>query len=301
MYKTTLLLSATAAFAATLIGACSSSSPSPPFPDVASFCQAKAKEECQIAPTCAVDTTACEAVRAQKCNADASAATSTGTRTYNQGAAQGCIDKVHAVYGAGKVLLSDLQGDGSMGDVCARVFAGQSDKNKPCTTDYDCANGRICSPVQPGSTAQMVCADKTPKNAGDFCADPGSVCATGTFCSAPAGGGAAQCQARAATGAQCSATTPCLETLRCNGGTCADRATPGQACTTNDDCSSQAGYCDGYAGNICTIGLTFATGALDCRGFGSGGLPDAGGGQDVSTQDVTVNPDTGAASDAPQG
>ena len=263
-------------FFAGFVGACSSSSAAKPFPDVATFCVAKAKEECQIAPTCAVDVTGCQTVRAAKCNADASAATAGGTRSYNADNAQACIDAVHAAYGAGKVLLTDLTDDGKMGDRCERVFEGTSDKNKPCTSNYDCMSDRICAPVQPG-VAQHVCADKVSKKSGDFCADPGSICESGSYCAQPATG-AAQCTAEAQSGQPCSAAIPCAESLRCQAGTCAARQNPGQACSSNGDCSPVAGYCDAYAGNICTVGLTFATGAADCKGFTSGTTPpiDAG-------------------------
>lgn len=269
-----------------LVSACSSSS-SKPFPDVASFCVAKAKEECQIAPTCAVDTAACQTVRAAKCNAEATAATTGGTRSYNADNAQPCLDAVHSVYGAGKVLLKDLVDDGSMGDRCERVFEGKSDKNKPCTSNYDCINGRICSPVQPG-VSQHVCADKVSKKSGDFCADPGSSCESGSYC-AQATGSAAQCTAEAQTGQPCSATIPCNESLRCQSGTCAARQTQGQGCSSNSDCAPIAGYCDPYAGNICTIGLTFATGASDCKGFAAGTPP---------TNDAGTAADSGSTGDA---
>jgi hypothetical protein len=276
-----------------LVSACSSSS-SKPFPDVATFCVAKAKEECQIAPTCAVDMAGCQTVRAAKCNADATAATAGGTRSYNADNAQSCIDAVHGLFGGGsnKVLLKDLTDDGSMGDKCERVFEGTSDKNKPCASNYDCISGRLCSPVSPGS-ASRVCADKVSKKSGDFCADPGSSCEAGFYCAAPTSG-AAQCVAEAQTGQPCSATIPCGESLRCQAGTCGARQGPGQTCSSNGDCSPTAGYCDPYAGSICTVGLTFATGAADCKGFAAGTVPtnDAGGAADSG---VTSD----AASDAP--
>jgi hypothetical protein len=267
---------------AAFAGACSSSSPPPPFPDVASFCQAKAKEECQVAPTCAIDPGTCQVAREKACNDAATAATASGARVYTQDNAQACIDKVHAAYGSPVVKLADLQGDGSIEDVCERVFVGNADKNKPCTTNYDCASGRVCAPVQPG-VAQTVCADKTPANVGDFCANPGTECATGSYC-ATSMAGAAQCTARGAVGAACTATSPCLESLRCFMGTCVDRAKPGEACNSNNDCPDVDPYCDPYAGNICAIGLSFATGAPDCKVFQVSMTPgDAGTTSDAQT------------------
>src|SRR5262249_47004630 len=158
--------------------------------------------------------------REKICNDAATTATAPGTRVYTQGNAQACIDKVHGAFGAPVVKLADLVGDGSIDDVCERVFVGNADKNKPCSNDYDCAGGRVCAPVQPGS-GQFVCADKSPKNLGDFCSDPGSQCATGSYC-AMTMTGAPQCTARGAVGASCGSTSPCLENLRCFMGTCVD-------------------------------------------------------------------------------
>lgn len=270
--------------------ACSSTTDAKPYPDLASFCVAKAKEECQIAPTCAVDPTACQSVRSAKCNTDAAMATAGGARTYNADNAKDCIDAVHGVYAAGKVLLADLTVTGLMGDKCQRVFQGTAEKNKPCTTAYDCVSGRICAPAQPGLPT-LVCADKVDKALGDFCADPGSVCAAGSYC-AQATGSAAQCTPDAQMGQPCSATLPCVETLRCAAGVCVARQVPGQACTSNGDCSPTAGFCDTYAGNICTVGLTFATGGADCKGYATGVTPPADAGNDSSPADSSVG-DTG--------
>jgi len=66
---------------------------------------------------------------------------------------------------------------------------------------------------------------------------------------------------------------------RCLNGFCVERAGQNKPCSSSDDCGSAAPYCDAYAGNICTIGLTFATGALDCQGYqpnGTGGGADSG-------------------------
>ncbi len=266
--------------------ACTSTTDAKPYPDLASFCVAKAKEECQIAPTCAVDPTACQTVRSAKCNTEAAAAAAGGTRTYNADNAKDCIDAVHAVYAAGKVLLADLTGAGSMGDKCERVFQGTAEKGKPCTSAFDCVSGRLCAPVQPG-VAQLVCADKVAKAAGDFCADPGSVCAAGSYC-AQATGMAAQCTAEAQMGQPCNAALPCVETLRCSAGVCVPRQVPGQSCTSNGDCSPTAGFCDTYAGSICTVGLTFATGAADCKGYATAVIPTDGGAADSAPPDASA-------------
>jgi hypothetical protein len=258
---------------------CSAKSPAP-FPDVASFCQARAAAECQIASTCGIDPDECKTVRVSQCNADATAAMTTGTREYVQANAQACIDVLNAsnAYGGGssKILFAQLKGKGSIEDVCGRVFSGKAAVNAACTTSYDCTGGNICSPVHPGTT--LVCAPETDKQMGDFCGDPGSTCAEDTYCTMPATGGGYQCVAAKQEGQPCDANTPCVSTERCGlggatGQTCEPRVGANKACSSDDDCVPTAPYCDPFVGMTCAPGLSFANGAPDCSGYRSGGVP----------------------------
>jgi hypothetical protein len=260
-----------------LAAACTSKS-STAFPDSASFCAARAKAECQVAAVCAIDASACEGYRSELCNQDAASATSFGARTYDSSKAQGCIDALNAAYGNNnsKVTFAQLVGSGSITDTCERVFAGSAAQGASCHTQYDCSNNLLCAPTAPGATT-FLCASQVQKNQGDFCQDPGSSCAMDTYC-AKQSSGAYQCKPAAQAGQACGATVPCVSAQRCAAGVCEMRAGSGGACTTNDDCGSDAPYCDPNAGDICTIGLTFATGALDCRAFEPGGS-DGGSGQ----------------------
>jgi hypothetical protein len=121
-----------------------------------------------------------------------------------------------------------------------------------------------------------VCAQPTPVNVGGFCANPGSQC-QGSYCSVQSGG-SAQCQPLAQAGQACSAAVPCVSGQRCLNSVCQPAVAGGQPCATSSDCGSDDPYCDPYAGNICTLGLTFATGAVDCNGFLLGQTPPSGGG-----------------------
>jgi hypothetical protein len=242
--------------------ACTSTAPDP-YPDVAAFCTAKAKAECQIASTCSIDATTCENVRNGVCTTDANAAEASGTRSYNSGNVQACIDKINAVYPHQPIAAADLVGPGSIQDKCERVFAGKVDKNQACTSDYDCISGRICSPTVPGGT-QLVCADVVMVAAGGFCSNPGSQCAAGTSCPAPPAGQAATCVTR---GAMCSATAPCPTGSTCMAGTCVAGA--GSTCASDADCGAAAAYCDINASPpVCAIGLfTVSLGAQDCKAY----------------------------------
>jgi hypothetical protein len=263
------------------LGAACAAKKSEPFPDVASFCNAKAQAECQIASTCLIPAKDCEAQRASLCNTDATSAMASGTRNYVQANAQPCIDAVNKAYGNGntKVSFAQLVGDGSITDTCERVFSGNAGMNEPCESSYDCTGGFICAPVMPGTPAEggadkFVCAPSVSVAAGQFCSTPGSTCATDTYCAMPPSGGAFDCEPAKQQNAPCDpATAPCVSSQRCEtqsgvtGQTCEPRVLLGQSCQTSDDCDPSAPYCDPYVGNKCTPGLSFASGASDCQAF----------------------------------
>jgi len=260
-------------------GGCSP--PASPYPDVTSFCAAKAKAECQVALVCAIDQGACAEYRAGLCEQDAANAIASGIRVYDSANVPACLAVLNAAYGneSSKILFNQLFGSGSITDLCERVFSGGVPKNGSCESDYDCSQDLICS-LPPGAT-MSICAPATDLTAGAYCSDPGSVCPTDTYCSNS--GGPYECQPSAEAGAPCSSAPPCVSTERCVSGVCTTRAAVGQACATNDDCSPEAPYCDPNAGNICTIGLTFAVGSSDCKAYlpgGPGEAPD--GGSDAS-------------------
>ncbi len=260
------------AAAGALAGACSAKSAAP-YPDVASFCQAKATAECQIASTCGIDANDCQGVRAALCNDAATQDMTSGTRKYVQANAQACLDVLNAsnAYGGGnsKILFAQLFGKGSIDDVCGRVFSGNASTNESCSGPDDCANNEICSPVAPGMTS-MVCANQVSVAMGAFCENPGSTCATDTYCTMPTGGGANQCEPAKQDGQQCDATTPCVSTERCTGQSCEARVGANKPCSTNDDCAPSAPYCDTYVGGKCAPGLSFANGAPDCTSYEPG-------------------------------
>jgi hypothetical protein len=264
-------------------GAACMQTPANPLGDVSGFCQEKAKAECQVTAVCAIDPSLCTTYRESLCNSDASSAMASGVRQYVPGSAQACLDALNAAYGNGSsapvlaILFAQLE---SITDTCERVFSGTAGTNVSCQSDYDCANNAICALV-PGS-ASRVCAP--PVASTQFCF-PGSICPTDMYCAAQPNG-AAICVAAAAAGQTCSASVPCVSDERCAGTACADRVTSGGACVTSSDCAAGDPYCDPNGGSVCTIGLTFAHGADDCRAYVPSGA-----------QTVTVGPevDSGGA------
>lgn len=182
-------------------------SPPSPYPDVTSFCTAKAAAICQAYAVCAVDKNACQAYQATSCENDAVDATSHGTRAYDPSGAGGCIDAINQQFGGNptRIAYAQLFGPGSIHDKCERVFAGSAKVNQTCQTDFDCSGGLVCSPVVPGSTSS-VCAGTTQVNQGDFCENPGSQCQN-SYCAVQEGG-AAQCAPLATNGQSCSGAVP---------------------------------------------------------------------------------------------
>lgn len=251
---------------------------SPPFPDVTSFCNAKAEAECQVATTCVIDPDDCKTTRAAECNSDAMTATAngTGTRKYTQTNAQACIDALNSAYGGGNTTVSFavLEGKGSIADLCGRVFSGNSSMTQQCQSAYDCTGDLICAPVMPGATS-LVCAAPVTVAEGAFCATPGSTCATDSYCGLPSAGAAYQCEEAKMESASCDpVTAPCVSADRCvsagTGQACEPRVKAGQPCQSDDDCAPAAPYCDPYA-NKCAPGQSFALGATDCAEFEPGG------------------------------
>jgi hypothetical protein len=277
------------AISAASVGTACSAKPSAPYPDVVSFCEAKAQAECQIASTCAIDANDCQAARASICNMSAKTAmtTGSGTRQYVQANAPACIAAVNSAYGSGatKVSFEQLFGVGQIDDTCARVFSGNAPTNAPCESPYDCTGNQVCSPVIPGSST-LVCAAPMPVALGAFCENPGSTCADDSYCAMPAAGAGYQCVMANQMGQPCDpVTAPCVDSQRCEQGagttgqTCEPRVGIGQSCQSSDDCAPSAPYCDPYAHGICTAGLSFATLAADCQAFTSAGVAiDAGAG-----------------------
>jgi hypothetical protein len=305
--RSSIGVAAVAAVAAVLVTGCSAKS-SAPYPDVTSFCTAKAQAECQISATCGFPSaTDCETARAALCNTDANQAATTGshTRKYTQANAPKCIDAINSAFGnnASKVSYMQLVGAGSVTDFCERVFSGTAAFNQPCQSSYDCADSTDeCVPVSPGLTT-LICAPITKVGSGDLCQNAGDVCADDTYC-APSTTVAATCAPSMQEGQSC-ATAPCVSAQRCEtltaGPTCEPRVEAAGSCTTSDDCASGAPYCDPYVGNKCEQGLSFATEAPDCIGFAAGGAATAAGTGDDAGVSVAVADAGAAVTDASTG
>jgi hypothetical protein len=227
---------------------------------VPEFCAQKAQAECQyVVPVCAPLTeSVCVSYRTTACTQDASAATSSGARTFNSSNVAACLSAIQSTYGVLKVgqnttlsyagIRGGPTGTSTVDYLCELVFPGNVPANGPCSTDLDCANGSVCTPATGGSTTH-VCAPLSQVLDGASCADAGDVCVSGDECK------------RSATG----------EYLCEAGGM--PLGGKGEPCASDAQCDpATAGFCDIYTMAGCQPGYVFG-GGKDCEAYGlaSGG------------------------------
>jgi len=243
----------------------------PLYPDLGSFCTAKAKATCQIAPLCVLRPDTCQSYQYQQC-AVMNQQPPSSTRTYSPDNAKACVDAVNVAYAnaaqnTSKITFAQMFGPGSINDKCSRVYAGNAKALSPCTTDEDCEGDLSCVLASPDSTTK-VCYTPTAVAQGAACQNPGDQCDPDSFCSKQ--GALWLCSMAAGPGQACSDGMPCISSQHCVTNTCSPRAAADSPCLTNADCGPDAPYCDPSAHYVCTTGLTFAGGSYDC--LGTGGL-----------------------------
>lgn len=228
-----------------------------PYPSADVFCSARAENECQEATRCGTNVDQCKRQRAEMCLAAAADAKAKG-RLYVPAAAKDCVEKTKGLYANGTIKPADQK---PVDEACSMVFRGEAKKNGTCQVDQDCVSDLVCD--------KKFCSTKTVKNESEPCANPGEVCATGSYCGQVAGGPFV-CLKRKEKGDPCSG-APCQETLQCTVATtvCMDRLPSGATCTPGgDECGSSAPYCDPFV-KRCVEGIIFAPTATDlCKQFG---------------------------------
>ena len=198
------------------------------------------------------------------------------------------MDKTASIFAAGHITTAVEIA--AQKDVCNRVFQGTVANNAQCKVDYDCTGSSVCS--------NLLCGPKTEKAKDTGCANAGDVCAAGFYCT---DGKPQICKAGKMAGEACAQTSECDPKLRCTagstvmpttmdagapaadagdagttvtppttGGVCVARGQAGGTCAVDSDCDPSASFCNIYAGNICTTGLSFAAGGGSCKTFIAG-------------------------------
>jgi len=255
--RTLTLLASAAPLAVLVTAAACSSTAADPYPDASSFCDAFATAECNnLAAQCVTTADVCHTNAKTTCITNGQAA----GRPYQSSHAQDCLDKTNALYAAKTISATDAA---AQAESCGRVFSGNAQKNAACAVDFDCTGDLICD--------KKVCATKVTKNAGDQCNNAGEVCPDGTYCGDPANTGLRSCVADAASGAACSASLPCVSTLRCTlatpPATCQPKVNIGAPCTTDSDCptTTTPPYCDPVSSKCTPL---FTAGTKSCKDLG---------------------------------
>lgn len=255
----------------------------------ASYCNDKAVKECQVAAKCGTDVMGCQTQRTTVCMAANAEALKSGMRFFTTGNVNDCLNQTNTVYSKANSSAATQADIDVMNDKCAYVFQGTS--TTTCMVKYDCKDkSQICD--------KGLCAKQTPVAKDAFCVSPGQTCSSDSYCALDTSTNQLKCLAKAAQGAPCSATVPCVDPYRCDSasGTCMTKLAAGALCNSSADCLPAAPYCDQYIGCKCDLGLSFAAGANACVDYGgapSGSVPACGAG---SSPDAGTTSNTDASS-----
>ena len=175
---------------------CSSSTSSDPYPTSDSWASALATAECDVVfNECGDNESACVTQRTTIHQEEAASRT-TGTRKYNSGNVQACLDATTAALKDTPVSATDKA---TMDDKCERVFEGQTAALAACSSDYDCTGSNICDPVKLACGPQNTIAD------GQQCANIGDECGANEYCGKS--GASYVCTTRPSLGEACSGDT----------------------------------------------------------------------------------------------
>ncbi len=248
----------------------------------------KAEKECQVAAKCGNGVDACKTQRKTACLA-VNAVSMTPPRIFMSGNVGACVDKTNSVYQKANSSQATQADIDAMNDVCAYVFQGNS--TTTCAVKYDCKDkSQICD--------KGVCVKQMNVNKDAFCVSPGQICASDSYCANDTATSMLKCLPKAAQGAACSASIPCVDPYRCDSasGICMPRFMAGQFCGTSTDCAAAAPFCDQFIGCKCDLGLSFAAGANACVDYGgapAGTTPACGAGSSPDAGTSTVDAGTG--------
>lgn len=246
-----------------------------PYPDFASFCSGIARSQCvkAIQDSCSLGTTGdaeCVGEVTRACSNRDSDITRDikSTGNYRKDRAEACITAVGGVYAKAKISKED---HAAIRAACDPVFRGKNAAGFECEDNFDCEEGLSCYRSDLAA-AKGTCEEPKPGAKGDDCSAKGSTCDAGLYCSP----NDKICAARPDTGAECSATKPCLESLACTNissegkGVCgaktASSATATSVCASDSEC--QSSFCALVGENkYCLDALNFGTGSPSCENF----------------------------------
>lgn len=234
------------AAALAITGACTAKGPK--YPDLNSFCNARASAECSTAVVlaCAAPNPTCTSKRQALCVSTAPA------RAYNAGAAEDCVTQVTNAYADAKITLDESK---SIDSACLPVFEGPGVTGSACHVDSDCRTSTGLRCVLSAGSSQGTCQVPQMVMGGGSCAAANQQCVTGYHC-----GTNFYCDINAIDGAACSSQNPCAPGLLCaSTGKCQAKFADGVACVSGDECLN--GICNKATGamtGLCVSQVTLA-------------------------------------------
>lgn len=207
--------------------------PKDAYPDVVSFCTAKAKAECSetIATRCGTTQDACVTKRRGICSQGVPAG-----GVYQPSQAKACLDAVKKAYLDDEYTPAEARAEA---DACELMFGGTGGVGASCLGTYQCDLRDDLRCIIPTGEVNGTCQVPVPRNPGDACDAVDDQCVEGSFCTAT---DPHVCANKMVEGKTCGATLPCREDLRCvslgSESSCAQRLGIGALCTDNAQCAS---------------------------------------------------------------
>ncbi len=200
------------------------------YPDIISFCDAKAKFECtaNALERCQTTEDACVVKRRGLCSQSAPA----GAK-YRPTEAEKCLAAAKLVFQDEKYQAEEKA---AVEEACKLLFGGEGGEGAQCSADYHCDLSKELRCVIPTGATQGQCYVPEVKPAGDTCLTPNAVCEDGYFCRE------GDCVTKRSVGTACGPLQPCKDDLRCvgdeTGGVCESKFDTGTECTSDQECLS---------------------------------------------------------------
>lgn len=263
-----LVWTATAAVALAVSGCGSKedpvSGPQYTYPDVVSYCAARAKAECSpvVLDSCQSAEVSCLTTRQGLCGQAVPP-----NAKYRPAQADACIAAVTTAYTDDKFTAAEMD---AIDEACSKLFGGLGGANATCSdnTGCDLDSGLEC--VKPTGADSGTCQAPAIMQPGDPCNAPDAVCKDGYFCTSST---PQSCAKKLPAGQTCNDVLPCDDTLRCvandppaTDGTCEAKLAIQSTCTANEDCAD--GLCIQIAGEMkCASSIKFSPNEPVCAEF----------------------------------
>jgi hypothetical protein len=240
------------------------SGPQYAYPDVTSYCAARAKAECSavVLDSCQSAETSCMTTRQGLCGQSVPP----GAK-YRPAQADACIAAVAAAYTDDKFTAAERD---AIDEACSKLFEGLGEKGSTCSSNTDCNLDAQLECVKPTGADTGTCQVPDLKQPGDPCSAADAVCKEGYFCTSST---PKTCAKKLPSGEACNDVLPCDDTLRCvptappaTDGLCEPKLPIQSSCQVDDDCAD--GFCLQIAGELkCASSIKLSPNEPACADF----------------------------------